>query len=92
MIGQIDENKKTSSDEAEVFQLNYTKHSKYGFRIMEVELGSSQVVVFPDVIADMLDFVKVVPNSYKTNVSTLLAPALHIRKPRAFIAGGCNGR
>ena len=76
MIGRTDGNKKASSNESEVFQLNYTKHAEDGSRIMEVKLGSSQVVVLPDVITDMLDFIKVAPYPYQKNVSTLSPPAL----------------
>lgn len=45
----------------DVFQVNYTKNTEDQSRVIEVKLGSSQVVVLPDVITDMLNFINV-PN------------------------------
>ena len=45
----------------DVFYVNYTKNTEDQSRIIEVKLGSSQVVVLPDVITDMLNFINV-PN------------------------------
>lgn len=45
----------------DVFQVNYTKNTEDQSRVIEVKLGSSQVVVLPDVITDLLNFINV-PN------------------------------
>jgi hypothetical protein len=51
----------TAAADEDVFQVNYTKNQEDQSRLIEVKLGSSQVVVLPDVITDMLDFINV-PN------------------------------
>ena len=50
-----------NQDEEHVFQVNYTKNTEDLSRLIEVKLGSSQVVVLPDVISDMLKWINV-PN------------------------------
>ena len=60
--GQVD-------DESEVFLLNYTKHAEDDSREIEVKIGSSQVVVLPDVLSDMLNFAKVAPFPYQRMMS-----------------------
>lgn len=47
------------ADEEDVFLVNYTKNTEDQSRTIEVKLGSSQVVVLPDVITDMLNFINV---------------------------------
>ena len=66
MIGKANEVKTNraraeESHDTEVFVLNYTKYDADESREIEVKLGSSQVVVLPDVISDLIDFVKVAP-------------------------------
>ena len=77
MIGRANTNKLSSSirardqeSDSEVFKLNYTKHNEDNSKEMEVKIGSSQVVVLPDVITVMLDFIKVSPNPYQRVMST----------------------
>ena len=50
-----------ATDVEEVFQINYTKNQDDLSRLMEIKLGSSQVVILPDVITEMLNFITV-PN------------------------------
>lgn len=67
MIGKANEGHAASSrsrvdlQESEVFVLNYTKYGADESKDIEVKLGSSQVVVLPDVISDLINFVKVAP-------------------------------
>ncbi|KAK1743056.1 vacuolar protein sorting-associated protein 13 [Skeletonema marinoi] len=60
MIGKATSNR-TDLQDSEVFVLNYTKYGADESRDIEVKLGSSQVVVLPDVISDLIAFVKVAP-------------------------------
>lgn len=74
MIGKANEVQSASNrsrvdlQDSEVFVLNYTKYGADESRDVEVKLGSSQVIVLPDVISDLIDFVKVAPTRVK-NVS-----------------------
>ncbi|KAL9187273.1 hypothetical protein ACHAXT_001376 [Thalassiosira profunda] len=61
---------KEQEGRSEVFLLNYTKYTEDDSRDIEVKIGSSQIVVLPDVITDMLNFLKVAPFPYKRGVST----------------------
>lgn len=81
MIGRANGNRMTSSNqvrdqgnESEVFLLNYTKYAKDDSRDIEVKIGSSQVVVLPDVITDMLNFIKVAPYPYQRVMSSHSMP------------------
>jgi len=60
---------KDQGSESEVFLLNYTKYSEDESRDIEVKIGSSQVVVLPDVISDMLNFIQVAPYPYQRSIS-----------------------
>lgn len=55
---------------SEVFVLNYTKYAEDDSRDIQVKIGSSQVVVLPDVISDMLNFIKVAPFPYRRVMSS----------------------
>mmetsp|Transcript_2476 Transcript_2476/g.5220 ORF Transcript_2476/g.5220 Transcript_2476/m.5220 type:complete len:2925 (-) Transcript_2476:1534-10308(-) len=86
MIGRANVNRMASSsrardheNESEVFLLNYTKNSEDDSRDIEVTIGSSQVVVLPDVISDMLNFIKVAPYPYQRDMSSRSMPALSDR-------------
>jgi hypothetical protein len=75
MIGRANVNKTTpssrsSDNESEVFLLNYTKYSEDDSRDIEVKIGSSQVVILPEVISDMLKFIQVAPFRYRSVVSS----------------------
>ena len=77
IIGRANVNRLTSStrardqeSESEVFLLNYTKYAEDDSRDIEVKIGSSQVVVLPDVISDMLNFIKVAPYPYQRIMSS----------------------
>ncbi|KAL7472999.1 hypothetical protein ACHAXS_013378 [Conticribra weissflogii] len=48
-------------NDSEVFLLNYTKYSIDDFREIEVKIGSSVVIVLPDVITEVLNFINVAP-------------------------------
>jgi hypothetical protein len=80
MIGRANVNKpaqrsRSSDNESEVFLLNYTKYSEDDSRDIEVKIGSSQVVILPDVINDMLNFITVAPFRYQRDVSVNSMPA-----------------
>eukprot|EP00804_Cyclotella_cryptica_P002353 CCRYP_004076-RE/>CCRYP_004076-RE protein AED:0.10 eAED:0.10 QI:4221/1/1/1/0.94/0.78/19/1152/1666 len=47
------------NEEEDVFQVNYSKNTEDQSRLIEVKLGSSQVVVLPDVITEILNFINV---------------------------------
>ena len=69
MIGRANANKttlsgKSTNNESEAFLLNYTKYVEDGSRDIELKIGSSQVVILPDVISDMLKFINVAPFRY----------------------------
>ena len=69
MVGRANVNKttpsgKSTNNESEAFLLNYTKYVEDGSRDIEVKIGSSQVVILPDVISDMLKFINVAPFRY----------------------------
>lgn len=49
------------ADDEGVFVVKYTKNTEDQSRVIEVKLGSSQVIVLPDVITDMMNFINV-PN------------------------------
>ena len=73
MIGRANVHKttpsnKSSDNESEVFLLNYTKYSEDDSRDIEVKIGSSQVVILPEVISDMLKFIQVAPFRYRSIV------------------------
>ena len=73
MIGRANVHKttpsnKSSDNESEVFLLNYTKYSEDDSRDIEVKIGSSQVVILPEVISDMLKFIQVAPFRYRSVV------------------------
>jgi hypothetical protein len=65
MFGRANVHELSKDEESEVFLLNYTKYADDGARDIEVKIGSSQVVVLPDVISDMLNFIKIAPISQK---------------------------
>mmetsp|Transcript_4276 Transcript_4276/g.8218 ORF Transcript_4276/g.8218 Transcript_4276/m.8218 type:complete len:3387 (-) Transcript_4276:172-10332(-) len=83
MVGRANVNRMKSSirardeeNESEVFLLNYTKYAEDDSRDIEVKIGSSQVVVLPDVISDMLKFIKVAPYPYERAESSRSSSAL----------------
>lgn len=79
MFGRANVNELNKVDESEVFLLNYTKYAEDGARDIEVKIGSSQVVVLPDVISDMLNFIKVAPTGQlKPESSSLSAQPKNI--------------
>jgi vacuolar protein sorting-associated protein 13A/C len=79
MFGRANVNELNKVDESEVFLLNYTKYAEDGARDIEIKIGSSQVVVLPDVISDMLNFIKVAPTGQlKPESSSLSAQPKNI--------------
>lgn len=71
---------------SEVFLLNYTKYADDGARDIEVKIGSSQVVVLPDVISDMLNFIKIAPTSQrKPNSSALPAASQNVASESSHV-------
>lgn len=73
MFGRANVHELNKGGESEVFLLNYTKCSDDGARDIEVKIGSSQVVVLPDVISDMLNFIKIAPSSQRKQDSLPLS-------------------
>ncbi len=65
MFGRANVHELNKDEESEVFLLNYTKYADDGARDIEVKIGSSQLVVLPDVISDMLNFIKIAPISQR---------------------------
>lgn len=74
MIGRANNNN-TTDHETEAFLINYTKYQEDESRDIEVKIGSSQVVILPDVISDVLNFITVAPLRYTKDVSTSSTPA-----------------
>jgi len=68
MVGRASGGDQEASD---VFLLNYTKYAKDDSRDIEVKIGSSQVIVLPDVITEMLNFIKFAPYPYLRHQSSL---------------------
>jgi hypothetical protein len=67
---------RSSDNELEVFLLNYIKYSEDDSRDIEVKIGSSQIVILPEVISDMLNFIQVAPFRYRSDVSSTSTTAL----------------
>lgn len=60
----------TNVRENEVFLLNYSKNTVDDSRNIEAKLGSSQVILLPDLIFELLHFIKIAPlKTYKSMIS-----------------------
>ena len=60
----------TDARENEVFLLNYSKNTVDDSRNIEAKLGSSQVILLPDLIFELLHFIKIAPlKTYKSMIS-----------------------